>query len=118
MRMLELMLNPNVILMYLAIILFNALSVYYTIRWIIEIRKRFTPLVISVKVFHGITSLALGLSYVYSLIKILTGDPIEITIYGVTVIRPLILMVSLYMAVSAKIRHYLGKHREDLCQKV
>jgi hypothetical protein len=109
--------DPSILLMYSAIILFNGISVYYTIRWILELRKRFTSLVVSIKILHGITSLCLGSSYVYSLVRILMGNQIEINLYGETVIRPIILMASFYMAVSAKVRHYLGNYREDSCQK-
>jgi hypothetical protein len=105
------------IVQYLSIIGLCSYSTILSIKWFIEVRRKYTPIVICVKVFHGIISILwLGI-YLYSLIRIILGDPIDVNPYGITIVRPMIVITSLYFAISAKVRYYIAKHREDPCPK-
>jgi hypothetical protein len=107
--------NYLTILQYLTIIGFCSYSVVLTIKWLIEIRSKYTPLVIGVKLFHGIVSLIWIAVYVYSLMRIILGNGIDVNYYGINIVRPAIIITSIYFAIAAKVRYFIAKHREDSC---
>jgi len=103
------------IIQYLFIIGFCSYSLILTIKWIIEIRFKYTPLVIGVKSFHGFVSLLWMGVYLYSLIRVLSGNAIDVNSYGINIVRPTIIITSIYFAISAKVRYFIAKNREDSC---
>lgn len=106
------MLEYLTIIQYVGIIIFCIYSLYYSVRWVVEVKERYSPLGLMVKVVHGLVSLAWALSYTYSLLMAIIGNPIDTNQYGISVIRPIILANSIYLAISAKTRYFIAKHKE------
>jgi hypothetical protein len=103
------------ILQYIVIIGFFFYSFILTIKWLVEIRFKYTALVIGVKSFHGLVSLLWMGVYIYSLIRIISGNAIDVNFYGINIVRPVIIITGIYFAIAAKVRYFIAKHREDIC---
>jgi hypothetical protein len=103
------------IIQYISILGFCGYSLFYSIKWVIDIRKKYTILVVLVKTFHGVISLVWIGVYGNSLVRILLENPIDVNPYGINIVRPAIVLTSIYLAVAAKVRYYMAKHKEDSC---
>jgi uncharacterized BrkB/YihY/UPF0761 family membrane protein len=89
------------LIMMLAIILFYGLASFWNIKFLTKTEwQEFSW----IKVYSSIVCVLMSIAYIFLIIKFMLNEPMDTTLFGIIIIRPLILLMGGAFASSARAR--------------
>ena len=103
MNIFKLVLNIVGIIVMIGVVVSFAISSYYNFKWLRSASKESYSWI---KLGHLCVSIIWVLIYIYVLIKIILGNPVDTNFFGIIIVRPAILLTGVFLAFSSRARFY------------